>query len=66
MPAKKRTTAPTVAKARKIQSRINAKEKAKPSKKKSDKAVQTGTRKYAENPLPKQHQRKPGIEAELS
>ena len=65
MATKKRSTTTTVAKARKIQSRIDAKEKKKPSKKKSEKAVQAGARKYAENPLPKQHQRKPGIEAEL-
>jgi NAD(P)-dependent dehydrogenase (short-subunit alcohol dehydrogenase family) len=57
-------TTRTVAKARKIQRRIEASEKGK-SKKKSDQAVQTGSRKHHENPLPKQHQAKPGIEAKL-
>jgi len=57
-------TTRTVAKARKIQRRIDASERAK-SKKKSDKAVQTGSRKHHENPLPQQHQAKPGIEAKL-
>src|SRR4051794_26194118 len=55
-------TSRTVSKARKIQSRIDAKGS---SKKKSDKAVQAGARKHHENPLPKQHQVKPGIEAKL-
>jgi NAD(P)-dependent dehydrogenase (short-subunit alcohol dehydrogenase family) len=58
-------TTKTVAKARRIQSRIDASEKGK-SKKKSDKAVQVGARKHHENPLPKQHQAKPGIEAKLT
>jgi NAD(P)-dependent dehydrogenase (short-subunit alcohol dehydrogenase family) len=58
-------TTKTVAKARRIQRRIDASEKGK-SKKKSDKAVQVGARKHHENPLPKQHQAKPGIEAKLT
>lgn len=57
-------TTRAVAKARKVQRRIDASERGK-SKKKSDKAVQTGSRKHHENPLPKQHQAKPGIEAKL-
>src|SRR4051794_35405822 len=56
-------TSRTVSKARKIQSRIDAKGSSK--KKSSDKAVQAGARKHHENPLPKQHQVKPGIEAKL-
>lgn len=66
MASRKKQTSATVAKARKVQSRIDAKEK-KSAKKKGggDKAVQAGTRKRPENPLPKQHQPKPGIEAEL-
>jgi NAD(P)-dependent dehydrogenase (short-subunit alcohol dehydrogenase family) len=66
MASRKKQTSATVAKARKVQSRIDAKEK-KSAKKKGggDKAVQAGTRKRPENPLPKQHQLKPGIEAEL-
>ena len=71
MAAKKKTsssssrTNATVAKARKVQSRIDAKDKKSGKKKSSDKAVQAGSRKYPENPLPKQHHPKPGIEAEL-
>ena len=57
-------TTRTVAKARRVQRRIEASERGK-SKKKSDKAVQTGARKHHENPLPQQHQAKPGIEAKL-
>lgn len=48
---------------RKIQSKIDA--KAGKAKKKSDKAVQAGARKYPEPPFPKQHQTKPGDEAAL-
>jgi NAD(P)-dependent dehydrogenase (short-subunit alcohol dehydrogenase family) len=58
-------TSATVAKARKVQSRIDSKEKKTAKKKSNDKAIQAGQRKYPENPLPKQHQAKPGIEAEL-
>src|SRR5438067_4041014 len=61
-----RKTAATVAKQRNVQREIEAAEtKKSSSKKKSDKPVQAGARKYHENPMPKQHQPKPGIEAEL-
>src|SRR3954468_6531877 len=61
-----RKTAATVAKQRKVQREIDVAEKKKSSsKKKSDKAIQTGARKHHENPMPKQHQAKPGIEAKL-
>ncbi|MCU1347138.1 MAG: short-chain dehydrogenase/reductase [Acidobacteria bacterium] len=65
--ATKKSTAATVAKARKVQREIDLAEKKKPAskKKKSDKAIQAGSRKHHENPFPKQHQVKPGIEAEL-
>src|SRR4051794_20489113 len=56
------STKTTVAKQRKVQRGIDAKTT---SSKKSDKPIQAGTRKQPENPLPKQHQTKPGIEAEL-
>ena len=66
---KKRGTARTVAKQRKVQSGIEAKEKKslaqKLTSKKSSKPMQAGTRKHPTNPMPKQHQVKPGIEAEL-
>jgi NAD(P)-dependent dehydrogenase (short-subunit alcohol dehydrogenase family) len=62
----KKKTAGVVAKQRKVQREIDAAEKKKSSsKKQSEKAVQTGSRKKPGNPLPKQHQAKPGIEAEL-
>src|SRR3954462_7775187 len=60
-----RKTAATVAKQRKVQREIDVTEKKTSSKKKSDKAIQAGSRKHHENPMPKQHQAKPGIEAEL-
>ena len=52
----------TVRRQRKVQREIDAK---KPSSKKSDKAVQAGTRRHPGNPFPKQHQVKPGIEKNL-
>jgi FlaA1/EpsC-like NDP-sugar epimerase len=59
-------TAATVAKQRKVQREIDAAEKkTSSSKKKSEKAIQAGARKHHENPMPKQHQAKPGIEAKL-
>src|SRR4051812_29541044 len=61
-----RKTAATVAKQRKVQREIDVAEKKKSaSKKKSDKVIQAGARKHHENPMPKQHQAKPGIEAAL-
>ena len=56
------TRAETVRKGRKVQREIDAK---KLSKKKSDKAVQAGSRKHPTNPLPEQHQLKPGLEKDL-
>jgi len=51
---------------REIQRTIDAKEKAKPREKDGDKqAVHAGDRKQPENPLPKQHLAKPGLEADL-
>jgi NAD(P)-dependent dehydrogenase (short-subunit alcohol dehydrogenase family) len=66
-PAPRGKTGALVAKQRKVQGEIDAADK-KPSKKSSKKkqgAVQAGSRKHHENPYPKQHQAKPGIEAEL-
>ena len=69
---KKGSTKATVAKQRKVQAEIDRGEKSKKkplakklTSKNSSKAVQAGTRKHPENPLPKQHQIKPGIEAKL-
>jgi NAD(P)-dependent dehydrogenase (short-subunit alcohol dehydrogenase family) len=58
-------TASAVSKARKVQREIDAAEKKKPSKKPPEKPIQAGARKHPGNPLPKQHQEKPGIEAKL-
>ena len=52
---------------REIQDTIDAKDKAKQGKKKNDeqKAVHAGDRKQPENPMPKQHLEKPGLESDL-
>src|SRR5436305_10386106 len=61
-----RKTAATVAKQRKVQREIDVSENKKSaSKKKSEKPIQAGARKHHENPMPKQHQAKPGLEAGL-
>jgi NAD(P)-dependent dehydrogenase (short-subunit alcohol dehydrogenase family) len=52
------------AKQRKVQAKIDAGEEPKPKPKK-EKAVQTGSRRYPANPLPKQHHAKPGLESEI-
>jgi NAD(P)-dependent dehydrogenase (short-subunit alcohol dehydrogenase family) len=54
-----------VEKQRKVQGEIDAAEQKKPQKEEADKAIQAGSRKHPENPLPEQHQEKPGIEAKL-
>src|ERR1700756_68350 len=59
-------TSRTVARARKVQREIDSSDRKKSgSKKKLGKAVQTGARRHHQNPLPRQHQAKPGIEARL-
>lgn len=61
-PSSKKTATKTAARQRKLQERIDDKPgKAKAKKK----AVQAGTRRQPENPLPKQHLDKPGHEADL-
>lgn len=52
---------------REIQRGIDAKDRAKPAeaRKGGTKAVHAGDRKQPENPLPKQHLAKPGLEADL-
>jgi NAD(P)-dependent dehydrogenase (short-subunit alcohol dehydrogenase family) len=54
-----------VAKQRKVQREVEVAEKKKPAPKKSDRAVQAGARKHPGNPLPRQHQAKPGLESKL-
>jgi NAD(P)-dependent dehydrogenase (short-subunit alcohol dehydrogenase family) len=60
-----RGSASTVARQRKIQREVELTEKKKSGSNPSDKAVQAGTRHHPANPLPKQHQTKPGIESRL-
>jgi NAD(P)-dependent dehydrogenase (short-subunit alcohol dehydrogenase family) len=50
---------------REIQRRIDQKERRAKSKPKKSGPVQTGARKYPGPPLPRQHLRKPGLEADL-
>lgn len=65
--ATKRAASPagTVAKQRAIQDRADAIAKKNAGKKKPSKAVQAGTRRQPQNPLPRQHLAKPGDESEL-
>jgi NAD(P)-dependent dehydrogenase (short-subunit alcohol dehydrogenase family) len=61
--------AATVRKQRAIQARVDLadrRKKGRSSKAKDGQAVQAGTRKHPANPLPKQHQTKPGSEAALT
>jgi hypothetical protein len=65
-PVSRGKTDALVSKQRKVQREIDLAERNMPAKKKqSDKAVQAGTRKHHENPLPPQHQSKPGLESRL-
>jgi NAD(P)-dependent dehydrogenase (short-subunit alcohol dehydrogenase family) len=50
---------------RAIQEEIERKEKARGKPEKDDEAMQAGARRYPQPPFPKQHQKKPGSEAEL-
>ncbi|CAN7687007.1 SDR family oxidoreductase [Variovorax sp. LjRoot290] len=50
---------------RKVQREQDAKDRAAPDKPKSKKPVQAGHRPEPENPMPAQHLRKPGLEAEM-
>jgi NAD(P)-dependent dehydrogenase (short-subunit alcohol dehydrogenase family) len=49
---------------RKLQQQAESRRKNKPASSKNE-AVQAGSRRYPETPLPKQHLRKPGVESEL-
>ena len=60
----------TLARQRKIQSETDRNDRRRSARKaaglgKSHKSAQTGTRRHPRNPLPEQHQQKPGIESEL-
>jgi short chain dehydrogenase len=50
---------------RAIQQEIDRKEKIRPKAGEQTHAMQAGARAYPEPPLPKQHDRKPGVESEL-
>ncbi len=67
MPAKRRVSGKTVTleKQRKIQSEVDRSELKAKGKKAKEGGVQTGTRRYPANPLPEQHQQKPGIESRI-
>ena len=52
-------------KQRKLQARITRLDASRAGKRKSDGAMQAGARQYPVPPLPGQHQRKPGSEADL-
>jgi len=55
----------TIDKQRKVQAEVDRADARKKSKSKPKKGVQTGAREYPSNPLPKQHQRKPGLESKI-
>jgi hypothetical protein len=65
--SRKSRASETVARQRRIQSTIDRSDAKKKSEQKpKKKAVQAGPRREPENPLPPQHQKKPGSEADLS
>ncbi|HJW94945.1 MAG TPA: SDR family oxidoreductase [Thermoanaerobaculia bacterium] len=55
----------TIEKQRKVQSQVDRAEKRKRPQQREKRGVQTGARTYPANPLPRQHQRKPGIESQI-
>jgi len=68
MATKRRTSGKTIRaidKQRNVQAQVERDEARKPPEKKNKTGVQTGSRTYPSNPLPKQHQRKPGLESHL-
>ena len=58
-------TVRAIDKQRKIQSAVDRKDARKSPHKKSKNGIQTGARTYPANPLPAQHQKKPGLESEI-
>jgi NAD(P)-dependent dehydrogenase (short-subunit alcohol dehydrogenase family) len=58
-------TVRAIGKQRKVQKEVDRIDAKKGSSKSSKKPVQTGTRRYPGNPLPKQHQNKPGLESAI-
>lgn len=65
-PAKSRAPAATVRKQRAIQAAQDAADTQKPKKPAAKKAVQAGARVQPVTPLPRQHLRKPGLEADMA
>src|SRR5438309_510214 len=56
----------TLEKQRKIQAEVDRADKKHQAEKKAKRGgIQTGARKYPVNPMPKQHQQKPGLESEI-
>lgn len=63
----RRRISDTVARQRALQASIDAKDKGRQEKAKEEKpAVQAGVREQPENPLPRQHLKKPGLEADMA
>jgi NAD(P)-dependent dehydrogenase (short-subunit alcohol dehydrogenase family) len=67
MATKRRVSGKTVTleKQRKIQAEVERAESKKGKQKGKKGAVQTGSRRYPGNPLPEQHQKKPGLESDV-
>ncbi len=65
MPTASSKSDKTVAKQRRIQKGVDARDSARPSKPSKSKAMQAGAREYPVPPFPKQHHPKPGIERQI-
>jgi len=65
MPTARTTSKETVAKQRRIQKGVDARDRARPPKPAKPKPMQAGARRYPEPPFPKQHHPKPGIERRI-
>lgn len=65
-PSKRSASSAVVEKQRKIQAETDERDKSIPAESKSKRAAQTSPTRKPTNPLPKQHQRKPGLESELN
>jgi NAD(P)-dependent dehydrogenase (short-subunit alcohol dehydrogenase family) len=55
-----------IEKQRKVQTQVERAEKRKKPNEREKRGIQTGARTYPANPMPKQHQRKPGIESKIT
>src|SRR2546423_12512322 len=68
MAMKPRTSGKTIRaidRQRRVQAEVDRTEARKAPEKKNESGVQTGARTYPANPLPKQHQQKPGLESQI-